>query len=67
MLRCLVLIALMAVPVAGILAQTAAQPQVLPDSEIRKVLADRIDTRHEGVGIVVGVTENTGRLQGERH
>jgi D-alanyl-D-alanine-carboxypeptidase/D-alanyl-D-alanine-endopeptidase len=37
-----------------------AQP-VPPDSEIRKILADRIDTAHQSVGIVVGVIEPKGR------
>lgn len=31
------------------------------DADIRKILADRIDVRHEGVGIVVGVIEPGGR------
>jgi serine-type D-Ala-D-Ala carboxypeptidase/endopeptidase len=31
------------------------------DAEIRKLLADRIDVQHEGVGIVVGVIDGTGR------
>lgn len=34
---------------------------VPPDSEIRKILVERIDTFHQGVGIVVGVIEPQGR------
>ena len=40
----------------------AAKPWVVPaDAEIRKILADRIDTQHQGVGIVVGVIDAHGR------
>ncbi len=46
-------------------ASAAAQPvpnsPVPPDSEIRKILVERIDTFHQGVGIVVGVIEPQGR------
>jgi serine-type D-Ala-D-Ala carboxypeptidase/endopeptidase len=34
---------------------------VPPDSEIRKILAERIDVEHQGVGIVVGVIDANGR------
>jgi D-alanyl-D-alanine-carboxypeptidase/D-alanyl-D-alanine-endopeptidase len=34
---------------------------VPPDSEIRKILVERIDTFHQGVGIVVGVIDSQGR------
>jgi CubicO group peptidase (beta-lactamase class C family) len=34
---------------------------VLADAEIRKILAERIDTFHMGVGIVVGVIDAQGR------
>src|SRR5438874_2611822 len=33
----------------------------MTDAEIRKLLADRIDVQHRGVGIVVGITEPAGR------
>jgi CubicO group peptidase (beta-lactamase class C family) len=37
-------------------------PWSLPtDAEIRKILVDRIDVRHQGVGIVVGVIDAHGR------
>jgi D-alanyl-D-alanine-carboxypeptidase/D-alanyl-D-alanine-endopeptidase len=40
----------------------AAKPWVVPsDAEIRRILADRIDTQHQGVGIVVGVIDAKGR------
>ena len=39
-------------------AQTSTVP---PDPEIRKILADRIDRDHQGVGIVVGVIDPGGR------
>jgi CubicO group peptidase (beta-lactamase class C family) len=42
-------------------AQSPANSPVLPDSEIRKILVERIDTFHQGVGIVVGVIEPQGR------
>jgi CubicO group peptidase (beta-lactamase class C family) len=35
--------------------------QTPTDSEIRKILAERIDTAHQSVGIVVGVVEPQGR------
>jgi len=43
------------------LAQSLPNSPVPPDTEIRKVLAERIDTFHQGVGIVVGVIEPQGR------
>src|SRR5258706_1253127 len=42
-------------------ALAASESAVPPDAEIRKILADRIDTRHQSVGIVVGVDEPHGR------
>lgn len=46
---------------ASVHAQTAADSPVPSDTEIRKMLADRIDKYHQGVGIVVGVIEPGGR------
>jgi CubicO group peptidase (beta-lactamase class C family) len=46
---------------AGAAAQSAANSPVPPDAEIRKILVERIDTFHQGVGIVVGVIEPQGR------
>ena len=41
---------------------TSPGPWVVPaDAEIRRILADRIDTQHQGVGIVVGVVDAHGR------
>jgi CubicO group peptidase (beta-lactamase class C family) len=42
-------------------AQSTANSPVPPDSEIRKILVERIDAFHQGVGIVVGVIEPQGR------
>jgi CubicO group peptidase (beta-lactamase class C family) len=42
-------------------AQSPSNSPVPPDSEIRKILIERIDTFHQGVGIVVGAIEPQGR------
>src|ERR1017187_8555810 len=42
-------------------AQSTANSRVLSDSEIRRILVERIDTFRQGVGIVVGVIEPLGR------
>jgi CubicO group peptidase (beta-lactamase class C family) len=42
-------------------AQAPPNSPVPPDSEIRKILIERIDTFHQGVGIVVGVIDPQGR------
>jgi CubicO group peptidase (beta-lactamase class C family) len=42
-------------------AQSPPTSPVPPDSEIRKILVERIDAFHQGVGIVVGVIEPQGR------
>ncbi len=42
-------------------AQSPPNSPVPPDSEIRKILVERVDTFHQGVGIVVGVIEPQGR------
>jgi CubicO group peptidase (beta-lactamase class C family) len=42
-------------------AQSSANSAVLPDSEIRQILVDRIDKERQSVGIVVGVIEPAGR------
>src|ERR1039457_6874249 len=39
----------------------ALRGQVPPDPVIRAILADRIDTLHQGVGIVVGIVDGHGR------
>ena len=43
------------------LAQSPAPPAVVSDAEIRKIIAERIDTYRQSVGIVVGVIEPAGR------
>src|SRR5208282_4473555 len=42
-------------------AQSLPNSPVPPDSEVRKILVERIDSFHQGVGIVVGVIEPQGR------
>ena len=49
-LICLVL------PVAAAIAQSPPPAAAPPDSEIRRILIDRIDTQKQGVGIVVGLS-----------
>jgi len=46
---------------AGAGAQSPSNSPVPPNPEIQKILAERIDTFHQGVGIVVGVVEPQGR------
>jgi serine-type D-Ala-D-Ala carboxypeptidase/endopeptidase len=48
---------------AWLLGQGAAAlpPEPPGDAEIRKILVDRIDTQHQGVGIVVGIVAPSGR------
>jgi len=45
----------------GGVAQSHVKSLVPPDSEIRQILVERVDTFHQGVGIVVGVIEPQGR------
>jgi CubicO group peptidase (beta-lactamase class C family) len=45
---------------SGVRAQSLRESPVPPDSEIRRILADRIDGVWKGVGIVVGVIEPKG-------
>jgi serine-type D-Ala-D-Ala carboxypeptidase/endopeptidase len=51
----------MVIMATGAGAQSPANSPVPPDSEIRKILVERIDTFHMGVGFVVGVIEPQGR------
>jgi len=50
-----------------VLAATSAAPSSAvawtppSDAEIRKILVDRIDVQHQGVGIVVGIIDKNGR------
>ncbi len=40
---------------------SSAQGQTMTDTDIRKILSDRIDKDHQSLGIVVGVIDATGR------
>ena len=42
-------------------AQSSAGPLIPPDSEIRKILVERIENQKQSVGIIVGVIEPAGR------
>ena len=44
-----------------VLLARAGAGAVLPDKDIRAILADRIDVQRQGVGIVVGVIDPSGR------
>ena len=50
-------------PAAGSVAESSAAPKpaapwtVPSDAEIRRILVDRVDIEHRGVGIVVGVID----------
>jgi CubicO group peptidase (beta-lactamase class C family) len=57
----LVLLLGMVVLIHGAAAQSPANSQIPPDSEIRKILVERIDTQRQSVGIVVGVIGPDGR------
>jgi serine-type D-Ala-D-Ala carboxypeptidase/endopeptidase len=59
--RILVYIATAVLLVAGTVAQSMPNSPVPSDDEIRKILIERIDTFHQGVGIVVGVVDAHGR------
>ena len=60
MLRTVFLLASLAL-VSSAIAQSAPQPAMPSDSEIRQILVDRIDVQHQSVGIVVGVIGPEGR------
>ena len=49
------------VTAAQVLEQASGPARIPSDSEIRKLLAERIDTYRQGVGIVVGLIEPQGR------
>ena len=55
-------IAAIVIVVGAVVASAQTPPSPVPsDAEIRKILAERIDTHHQAVGIVVGVVEPAGR------
>jgi serine-type D-Ala-D-Ala carboxypeptidase/endopeptidase len=60
MRRTIFLLAIVALA-SGAMAQSATQPAMPTDSEIRQMLVDRIDVQHQSVGIVVGVIGAEGR------
>lgn len=45
----------------AVCAQSPANSPIPPDSEIRKILKQRLDENHETVGIIVGIIEPAGR------
>ena len=45
----------------GAAAQSPSNSPVPSDDEIRKILVERIDTFHQGVGVVVGIVDAHGR------
>ena len=49
-----------ALPSMLLAAAALAQPPVPPDAEIRSILAQRVDTRHQAVGMVAAVIEPAG-------
>jgi len=59
--RCLALLFASILPAAGGGAQPSPRSPVPPDSEIRRILVERIDTYHQGVGLVVGVIGRDSR------
>lgn len=50
-----------AVVLSLLFLSNAAFAAVVSDADIRAILADRIDAQHQGVGIVAGVIDSTGR------
>jgi CubicO group peptidase (beta-lactamase class C family) len=55
------LIKRIAVVLSLLFLANAAAAAVVSESDIRAILADRIDVQHQSVGIVVGVIDPTGR------
>jgi serine-type D-Ala-D-Ala carboxypeptidase/endopeptidase len=60
MLRMISLLAILLFA-SSAMAQSAPQPAMPSDSEIRQILVDRIDVQHQSVGIVVGVIGPEGQ------
>ena len=61
MQRCMALVFATSLLTVGTAAQSVPNSLIPPDTEIRKILVERIDTFHRGVGIVVGVIVPQGR------
>src|SRR5688500_2365202 len=56
-----VLVALGMLLLRDVVRAQPAPSQMPADAEIRKILAERIDEQHQGVGIVLGVSDSQGR------
>jgi serine-type D-Ala-D-Ala carboxypeptidase/endopeptidase len=56
-----VLVFALMIPLRSAFAQTIEKQLVPPDSEIRRILVERIGDQNQNVGIVVGVIEPSGR------
>ena len=58
-----VLLAVIGVSTLGVsaLAQAPASNAIASDAEIQKILAERVDTYRQSVGVVAGVIESSGR------
>jgi serine-type D-Ala-D-Ala carboxypeptidase/endopeptidase len=61
MLRCIVIVSGVFVAMATATAQSPKGSPIPSDSEIRRILAERIDSQRQSVGMVVGVIEPQGR------
>lgn len=62
MLRAIfILVGAVVVLIAGAGAQSVSERSSLPETEIRKILVDRIDVQRQGVGSVVGVITLEGQ------
>ena len=57
------LLAVLCVAICGVspLAQSPGTSSLASDSEIQKILAERVDAYRQSVGVVVGVIEPSGR------
>ena len=61
MLRCIATLAGVLLVTATATAQSPSDSPVPSDSEIRRILAERIDGQRQSIGMVVGVIEPQGR------
>ncbi len=61
MLRSIAIVAGVSVAMATVNAQSPSGSPVPSDSEIRRILAERIDGQRQSIGMVVGVIEPQGR------
>jgi serine-type D-Ala-D-Ala carboxypeptidase/endopeptidase len=56
-----VLVFALIIPLQSVFAQITGKQLVPPDSEIRRILVERVGDQNQSVGIVVGVIEPSGR------